>query len=188
MGRDPSRSYNAISIFPNSKIIVMKVCKISFLLVAACIISASFNQLMAQAEFGGSSKGDVVIIYDGNGIGQSYKVRRASKNNLKRYPVIELGDSPVLQESASATKQPLTAPDGYYVVFSIGDDIGGKQFYYTANGVTYRGIWRVVKPISASDFDEKGELIVPDGVIVKDRLVADYLIVSRANSFAAPIE
>ena len=166
----------------------MKFVKITFLLTAAFFFSASSQTANAQGGFGDGIKGDVVIIYDGNGVGQSYKVRRPSRNNLKRYPVIQLGDSPVLQESASATKQPLTAPDGYYVVFSIGDDIGGKQYLYNANGVTYRGIWRVVKPISASDFDEKGDLIVPQGVIVKDRLVADYLIVSRANSFAEPVK
>lgn len=168
----------------------MKVFK-STLLVAAVISLASIftpDQLAAQGGFDGLGRGDVVIIYDGTGQGQSYKVRRASKNNLKRYPVVGLGNSPVLQESASASKQPMTAPDGYYVVFSIGDDIGGKQALYTANGVTYRGIWRVVKPISATDFNPQGELIIPDGVMYKERLVADYLIVSRADSFADPVE
>jgi hypothetical protein len=149
--------------------------------------SASTNTLFAQAEFGAGQEGEVVIVYDGNGTGQSYKVRRPSKNNLKRYPVVGLGNSPVFQESASASKQPTTAPDSYYVVFSMGDDIGGKQASYTANGVTYRGIWRVVKPISANDFNKDGELMVPEGVIVKEKLVADFLIVSRANSLAGPV-
>lgn len=168
----------------------MKIFK-STLLVAAVFTLVTFfhtTEVNAQGGFDGLGKGDVVIIYDGTGQGQSYKVRRAAKNNLKRYPVIGLGNSPVLQESASAGKQPMSAPDGYYVVFSMGDDIGGKQALYTANGVTYRGIWRVVKPISAIDFNENGELIVPDGVMYKERLIADYLIVSRADSFADPIE
>lgn len=149
---------------------------------------STMTTLSAQVDFGsGQGESDVVIIYDGNGQGQSYKVRRPSKNNLKRYPVVTLGNSPVFQELASAGEQPKTAPDGYYVVFSIGDDIGGKQALYTANGVTYRGIWRVVKPISGSDFNSAGELVVPEGIIVKERLVADFLIVSRANSLAGPI-
>ncbi len=165
----------------------MKVFKFTLLLGLFFFISASTSTLNAQAEFGGGQEGDVVIVYDGNGTGQSYKVRRPSKNNLKRYPVVGLGNSPVFQESASASKQPKTAPDNYYVVFSMGDDIGGKQAAYTANGVTYRGIWRVVKPISAVDFNAKGELVVPEGIIVKDKLVADFLIVSRANSLAGPV-
>lgn len=168
----------------------MKVLKCT-LLVATVFSLASLispSETIAQGGFDGLGKGDVVIIYDGTGQGQSYKVRRPAKNNLVRYPVIGLGNSPVLQESASAGKQPMSAPDGYFVVFSIGDDIGGKQALYTANGVTYRGIWRVVKPISAADFDESGELIVPEGVMYKERLIADYLIVSRADSFADPIE
>lgn len=167
----------------------MKVFQLTLLVAAAFALSASFSSfsLQAQTGFGAKGSGDVVIIYDGTGLGQSYKVRRPSKNNLKRYPVVGLGNSPVLQESASAGKQPMTAPDGYYVVFSIGDDIGGKQALYTANGVTYRGIWRVVKPISASDFNDEGEIIIPEGVMYKERLVADYLIVSRADSFADPV-
>lgn len=168
----------------------MKVVKNTLLITAAFFLATLINpiDLFAQGGFDGLGRGDVVIIYDGTGQGQSYKVRRPAKNNLKRYPVIGLGNSPVLQESASAGKQPMSAPDGYFVVFSIGDDIGGKQALYTANGVTYRGIWRVVKPISANDFDESGELIVPEGIMYKERLVADYLIVSRADSFADPIE
>ena len=167
----------------------MKVFKLTLLVAATFSLAAIINPFSscAQGGFDGLGKGDVVIIYDGTGQGQSYKVRRPAKNNLKRYPVVGLGNSPVLQESASASKQPLTAPDGYYVIFSMGDDIGGKQALYTANGVTYRGIWRVVKPISAIDFNEAGELIVPDGVMYKERLVADYLIVSRADSFADPV-
>lgn len=160
-------------------------------LLPLCVLffSAFFltNTLSAQVDFGSGEGSDVVIIYDGNGQGQSYKVRRPSKNNLKRYPVVSLGNSPVFQELASAGKKPETAPDNYYVVFSIGDDIGGKQALHTANGVTYRGIWRVVKPISASDFNEAGELVVPEGIIVKEKLVADFLIISRANSLAGPI-
>ncbi|PHN01047.1 hypothetical protein [Flavilitoribacter nigricans] len=168
----------------------MKVFKCTLLVAAVFALAAIITptDVIAQGGFDGLGKGDVVIIYDGTGQGQSYKVRRPAKNNLKRYPVVGLGNSPVLQESASAGKQPMTAPDGYYVVFSMGDDIGGKQALYTANGVTYRGIWRVVKPISATDFNENGELMVPDGVLYKERLVADYLIVSRADSFADPIE
>jgi hypothetical protein len=166
----------------------MKALQITFLSVLVLCLFANFNTLAAQVDFGsGQGESDVVIIYDGNGQGQSYKVRRPSKNNLKRYPVVSLGNSPVFQESASAGKQPVTAPDNYYVVFSIGDDIGNQQALYTANGVTYRGIWRVVKPISASDFNSAGELVVPEGVIVKERLVADFLIVSRANSLAGPV-
>lgn len=168
----------------------MKVFKFMLLAVVVFALSVHLSPVSsyAQAGFGGIGSGDVVIIYDGTGLGQSYKVRRPSKNNLTRYPVVGLGNSPVLQESASAAKQPMTAPDGYYVVFSIGDDIGGKQALYTANGVTYRGIWRVVKPISASDFNSEGEIIIPDGVMYKERLVADYLIVSRADSFAEPVK
>lgn len=167
----------------------MKVFMSTLLVLFAFTLSSVVcaTHLQAQAGFTDLGQGEVVIIYDGTGVGQSYKVRRPSKNNLKRYPVVGLGNSPVLQESASASKQPMTAPDGYYVIFSIGDDIGGKQALYTANGVTYRGIWRVVKPISAIDFNESGELIIPEGVMYKERLIADYLIVSRADSFADPV-
>lgn len=165
----------------------MKVLKFTLLSALVCSVFALYTPLNAQGEFGALGNGEVVIIYDGQGLGQSFKVRRPSKNNLKRYPVVGLGNSPVLQESASASKQPKTAPDGYYVIFSIGDDIGGKQAIYQANGVPYEGIWRVVKPISAADFNESGEIIIPEGVMYKERLVADYLIVARANSFAEPV-
>ena len=166
----------------------MKSFKITLLVVLVIAFSAQYNGLLSQVEFGAGSSGDAVIVFDGDGEGRSFKVRRPSKNDLTRYPAVGLGNSPVLQESASASKQPMSAPDGYYVIFSIADDIGGKQATYTAKGITYQGIWRVIRPITRSDLNANGEIIVPKGVMFKDKLVADYIIVARANSLLDPID
>ena len=165
----------------------MRLLKLFLAVVLFISFSVQSNNLLAQAQFGQGQGGNAVIVFDGDGEGRSFKVRRPSKNNLPRYPLIELGNSPVFQESASAAKMPTSAPEGYYVVFSIGDDIGGRQAQYFANGITYEGIWRVIKPISRADFNQNGELIIPEGIMLKDRLIADYIVVFRADSLQDPI-
>lgn len=65
-------------------------------------------------------------------------------------PILELGMTECIQ-AAAFLERPEFGKLGFMLIFSINDAIGGKQAVLEKNGVTYYGVYRLIRQKAAND-------------------------------------
>ena len=90
-------------------------------------------------------KGNIPTSYDGTG---QRKGKPAAKPSPFTDPIRELGMADCIQ-AAAFLERPEFGKAGFFLIFSVNDSIGGKQGTHTVDGVTHKGVFRLIRQKSS---------------------------------------
>jgi hypothetical protein len=110
---------------------------------------------------------------------RNHKPQPAAWNNLLRYPVGAIENMALLQESVWTDGIPSSVPEGFFPVFCPHESVAGK--YLSLNNGDW-GIIRVVRPLTVADYSPQGQVIVPEGMLLKpDGLETGWSLLAMPN-------
>ncbi len=106
-------------------------------------------------------KGLTIIVTDGTGNRRSAPLRPKGSGDSSgpefRDPIVPLGMSEAIQAGAFL-ERPQYGVKGFFLIFCVGDSIGGKQGVLEAQGQRYTGVYRLIR----QKFSKEEE--IPEGM------------------------